>query len=379
MQNVTEPTSMACPCGERFCFRCHEVPHWPLSCDDFARYHALLQKSADLTTVPPRRKYGLVSVRGKSCPKCYLFIEKKGGCPYMACVCGHLFFWCCRKAVKGSTYHACPDLFQVNDLTNTVKMVIKHVDTSRPKEPKRSQLYEMAVHHKACQHPKEVRLVSQRAEDLRRKLQTLSGKGVDIGAPLAAVTGQPTPLSSKKMKLAGSGPTTASQTDLRVTREDSREGCQAPIEAGYRLSIRPEKPRRALKVDTENSLASSSSSSSSTQDHRRQYVKQAACAMTKLKIELHHVIEHTAALLHLHQDSRSNSSDYEPSRTTLNKVNDEMERLVFLASSLDLLLDVQSPRELRHVLPRFQCLQRDVKDTMTALARLLAGYQSRGQ
>ena len=225
----------------------------------------------------------------------------------MQCVCGHRFFWCCRKSVKGSGYHQCPDIFPVNDLTNTVRMVIKHVDTSLPKE--RSSLYRLAVHHRAYQHPKEIRMVGKRVEDLRRKLQVLSSKGVDIGEPLAVTaTGhcrQSTP-SSMAMKLPGLF-LTVSQKDLGAKDEEGREGCQAT--AGYNLWLRTEEPRRALAV-TENSTGSSS-----VHDLTRQHVKRATFAMTKLKIELHNVIEHTAALLHLHQDARSSD---ELSRVTLN-------------------------------------------------------------
>lgn len=41
----------------------------------------------------------------KYCPKCYLPINKNGGCPFMACRCGHQFCWLC--LVPWASHGAC--------------------------------------------------------------------------------------------------------------------------------------------------------------------------------------------------------------------------------------------------------------------------------
>ncbi|XP_067945237.1 uncharacterized protein [Watersipora subatra] len=38
-----EPITASCKCGTECCFRCLKEPHWPLTCDQLTKYHALLQ------------------------------------------------------------------------------------------------------------------------------------------------------------------------------------------------------------------------------------------------------------------------------------------------------------------------------------------------
>ena len=362
---------MVCPCGKQFCFRCHDVPHWPLSCDALRQYHALLRRHGDLQTAPHSQLW-VVEVKGKTCPRCRRFIEKDGGCLHMVCVCQHAFWWCCLQSRVHDPRCSQTDGNRNQHTWQTARRVIKHVDTSASRS---SAFYDLAVQHRAYQHPKEVRLLGKRAEDVRRKLQVLSSRGVDIGVPPLPHVAATGPSMTAVTKPASTRPTTrgAKKQDPVTDEEDIRQDCQAaPAPDGNHNSLltRPQTPRRRGALPG----AESPPLASPAEDHARQHVKHATVAMTRLMVALHNVIEHTAALLNFYEEEEEGDPrgrDHDLSRVTLKKVKGELEHLVFLASSLDWLLDARSPRQLRHALPWFRCLQRGAKDAMTTLARLL--------
>ncbi|XP_076439610.1 uncharacterized protein LOC143279453 [Babylonia areolata] len=327
-QVLDEPTSMSCPCGQQFCFRCHGDPHWPLSCEDQADYHALLRKNGYWT-----REDTLVTVRGKPCPSCRLFIERVGGCPYMTCPCGFTFWWCCSKHTSKS--HDCPRFLTVTDLTNTKLMKIRHTTAPRPQF--QSEWYEMAVKHRNFQGPREVKMDCRRAEQLYRKLQSLSAKGVDVGA-------FPTPPEDRS----------AAQAELPTPLKPGcteRVTLSGPGQLYPCRSVAEDKGRKVV-------VKSGSVSESANSEHTWQRIKQTTLAMVKQKVELHNVLENVAAFLHLRQSAQGCHS----------KVKENVDLLQFFLTCLDDLLRKEGHRELPRVLPWFRRLQRPIKDTLTTLA-----------
>ena len=341
---------MACPCGKRFCFACHGDPHWPLSCQDRAQYDALLRQKGDRDKRPALMLSTDVEVRGKNCPKCNRFIVKEGGCPYMTCLCRHTFWWCCRKST--SYGHNCPSIMAVTDTTNTTRRVIKHVQRSATeRDVSEGPWYTLAVQHRTAQHPRLARQDYQRAQQLRNKLLALTAKGADIGLPLAVLkTGQ----HSKAAGARWLSESTEDQVHAPRTTVDHRDSQGRPGSAG------------SARCQSGGLL------SSAAPGLARHHVRQATAAMTKLKLEIHSVVENTAALLHLRQQ-RAGGQDLSPS--TVSCLKNTVERLAFLASTLHLMLDTQGPHELRRVLPWFRHVQREVKDSLTTLARVLRCQQ----
>ena len=80
--------AVRCDCGARFCFRCAEATHAPLSCAMHAKWTEKCKKEA--TTA----EWMLENT--KKCPECHVRIEKNQGCNHMVCPhCQHNFCWVC--------------------------------------------------------------------------------------------------------------------------------------------------------------------------------------------------------------------------------------------------------------------------------------------
>ena len=80
--------AVKCDCGARFCFRCAEPTHAPLSCAMLAKWTEKCKQEA--TTA----EWMLENT--KKCPECHVRIEKNQGCNHMVCPhCQHNFCWVC--------------------------------------------------------------------------------------------------------------------------------------------------------------------------------------------------------------------------------------------------------------------------------------------
>jgi ariadne-1 len=77
-----------CDCRHRFCWRCGEEAHRPVSCDTV---RAWLAKNSSESTA------NWILTNTKNCPKCLRAIEKNHGCNHMTCrpPCNHQFCWLC--------------------------------------------------------------------------------------------------------------------------------------------------------------------------------------------------------------------------------------------------------------------------------------------
>ena len=87
--------------------------------------------------------------------------------------------------------------------------------------------------------------------------------------------------------------------------------------------------------------------------------------MVRLKMELHHVLEHTAALLHLRAEAASDPA------ASLKKLEDVFRQLAFHADTLRLSLKERSPHEIGRVLLWLQRVQGEVKVTLKALVSVV--------
>ena len=81
-------------------------------------------------------------------------MEKQGGCPYMACVCGSSFCWGCGKDYSSGSHAGCYN--RRHDKYGTKAMLLEHI--IRPKTAgnyamKRTALYMRAVYHHNAQYP----------------------------------------------------------------------------------------------------------------------------------------------------------------------------------------------------------------------------------
>ena len=50
----------------------------------------------------------------KKCPLCHAYIEKKGGCNHITCLCGHEFCWCCQRSWRQDK------IYNINNLGDVI-------------------------------------------------------------------------------------------------------------------------------------------------------------------------------------------------------------------------------------------------------------------
>ncbi len=87
--NMMELNTVTCPCGELYCYRCQNEPHYPVSCDDVKRWHQLLNSE--------EANSSWIRNNTRQCPKCHQPIEKKVGCSHMKCICQCEFCYECNR------------------------------------------------------------------------------------------------------------------------------------------------------------------------------------------------------------------------------------------------------------------------------------------
>lgn len=80
--------SIRCSCGCWFCFECHSISHDPVPCSLLAEWAKVKKEDIEVKN--------WILKNTKPCPKCFVNIEKKGGCMHMTCTkCKHEFCWLC--------------------------------------------------------------------------------------------------------------------------------------------------------------------------------------------------------------------------------------------------------------------------------------------
>ncbi|XP_022667404.1 potential E3 ubiquitin-protein ligase ariadne-1-like isoform X1 [Varroa jacobsoni] len=88
--SYVEARAVTCNCGHTFCFACGENWHDPVRCGLIKKW----QKKCD----DDSETSNWIAANTKECPKCYVTIEKDGGCNHMVCKnqnCKMDFCWVC--------------------------------------------------------------------------------------------------------------------------------------------------------------------------------------------------------------------------------------------------------------------------------------------
>jgi ariadne-1 len=78
-------------CSTRFCIRCGEEPHAPITCRDLAKWNIKCKDESETAN--------WILANTKPCPKCSSRIEKNQGCNHMTCQqCKFEFCWICMSS-----------------------------------------------------------------------------------------------------------------------------------------------------------------------------------------------------------------------------------------------------------------------------------------
>ena len=88
--NYLDCQPVKCTCQTVFCFQCADQWHEPIKCDLLKRWKKKCDDDSETAN--------WIAANTKECPKCYVTIEKDGGCNHMICKnqnCKHNFCWVC--------------------------------------------------------------------------------------------------------------------------------------------------------------------------------------------------------------------------------------------------------------------------------------------
>lgn len=170
------------------------------------------------------------------------------------------------------------------------------------------------------------------ADDLRRRLQHLASKGVDIGV-LAYVPD------------AG-----------KISRG---RGNQMKLPPG--MAVAPVNGCRSL----------SEMSTQELHDH----IGHVTHVMAKLKLELHHVLEYAGVALNSREQAIKVGDSNKTAVSLSSRLEEIIERTENVISALDCLMQTSCPRDLRKVLPWFGRLHFEAIDCMDNLKRVFYGTE----
>uniref|UniRef100_A0A1I7TGW8 RBR-type E3 ubiquitin transferase n=1 Tax=Caenorhabditis tropicalis TaxID=1561998 RepID=A0A1I7TGW8_9PELO len=103
--NYNEPQLIECSCGTRFCFSCSNDSHKPATCHLIRQWKKKCQEMQEKKHTgegygTDSETFQWIMSNTKDCPKCFVSIEKNGGCNYMQCRnenCRFQFCWICMK------------------------------------------------------------------------------------------------------------------------------------------------------------------------------------------------------------------------------------------------------------------------------------------
>ncbi|EGT37398.1 hypothetical protein CAEBREN_23161 [Caenorhabditis brenneri] len=87
--------TVTCSCGSKFCFTCKIDSHLPATCQQLKLFN---QRQFD----SDRKSSNWILYYTKECPKCFIPIQKNGGCNQMRCTaCRYSFCWICSQTHYG--------------------------------------------------------------------------------------------------------------------------------------------------------------------------------------------------------------------------------------------------------------------------------------
>ncbi|XP_060069176.1 uncharacterized protein LOC132549276 [Ylistrum balloti] len=191
---IWKSTNVTCECGTEFCFDCLQSVHWPLSCRDHDKYLEKLKEHGHIERANSPEEVFTFTLRGKRCPVCNVFMEKKGGCLSMYCICGTNFCWGCRTKMELHPPESCfnGDMYTTeadNFRTRKFKLVHKSNYGLTSDMP---DWYKRAVTIRKSTNPSRVKVMTSAVRTMCRALTSYKRrKDNDIGAELVNFEVQP--------------------------------------------------------------------------------------------------------------------------------------------------------------------------------------------
>lgn len=168
--NVENASNLVCRCGMQICFQCLQQAHWPVSCDMATAYWKRLKRNADDSLLVNLSLQ--VRVRGKQCPKCKRFIEKRGGCFNMSCFCGATFCWGCLGTFPDHIYKDICEQSKNGDDKGTTSYM--EATLTGYENISKSCDYKMAVNHRNARHPVNITNLKGHARRIRFKCKNIA-------------------------------------------------------------------------------------------------------------------------------------------------------------------------------------------------------------
>lgn len=154
----TNVKTVSCQCGRNVCFDCLGNTHWPAPCSAASAYQEKLIENGD-DKLMPAQKIKTFVVRGKACPDCNAFVQKDGGCPYVACPCGQAFCWGCGKNWYSNTHGDQCYKYGYSNAHETIRQNIEPEDYvfAKINASKMDKWYKIALEHRVHQHQAKLR------------------------------------------------------------------------------------------------------------------------------------------------------------------------------------------------------------------------------
>lgn len=168
--NVEKASNLVCRCGMQICFQCLQQAHWPISCDVAIAYWKRLKRNGDDSLLVNLSLQ--VKVRGKQCPQCKRFIEKRGGCFYMSCICGATFCWGCLGIFPGHINTDICNQGKNSDDNGTTSYM--EATLTGYEDISQSCDYKMAVNHRNARHPMNINKLKGHARRIRFKCKNIA-------------------------------------------------------------------------------------------------------------------------------------------------------------------------------------------------------------
>ncbi|CAL2034162.1 unnamed protein product [Caenorhabditis brenneri] len=83
--------TITCSCGSTFCFLCRSDAHYPATCRQLRLWEEQRSNSDGITL-------SWIILNTKECPRCFIPIQKNGGCNHMTCTgCRYQYCWVCSQ------------------------------------------------------------------------------------------------------------------------------------------------------------------------------------------------------------------------------------------------------------------------------------------
>lgn len=165
VEAFSQITTVLCRCGFKFCFRCHEEDHQPITCDNLQLWKDKCQNESETAH--------WIIANTKKCPKCLVRIEKNQGCNHMTCKhCKHEFCWVCMGDWAEHGNHT-GGYYKCNKYDPKKKKTKGSAEDEAKAELDRYLHYYQRYHN----HDQSKRFAARQLESTEKRMQKLQQKG----------------------------------------------------------------------------------------------------------------------------------------------------------------------------------------------------------